>query len=271
MFFQTLESLSLQENIDAEVLVLDQFYDTQTELYCDTLSNNNISFRYHIIEAKNLCYARNEAIKLCKTNILLYIDSDAIADKRWALLLKQTLEKDNVWVAWWKIIPLYENKPLFISQYGWVQSLYSLLDLWNEEFISNKVVWANFWINLFTIGRWIYFDEKFARRKWMLISWDENDYVKKVKELGFAIMYNWRAIVQHQILNERISYYWIWKRMYYQWYSKYISNTKPIVTWFSKEKKWIFYYMFLGLFSMAWLLWYLQWFFQWLNNKVTNK
>lgn len=206
LFFQTLESLSLQENIDAEVLVLDQFYDTQTELYCDTLSNNNISFRYHIIEAKNLCYARNEAIKLCKTNILLYIDSDAIADKRWALLLKQTLEKDNVWVAWWKIIPLYENKPLFISQYGWVQSLYSLWDLWNEEFISNKVVWANFWINLFTIGRWIYFDEKFARRKWMLISWDENDYVKKVKELGFAIMYNWRAIVQHQILNERISY-----------------------------------------------------------------
>lgn len=262
LFYQTLESLALQEDIDAQVLVLDQHYDADTEHYCQQLSHDRITLIYSVIEARNLCYARNIAIQRCNTAILLYIDSDAIATPHWAAELTKTLQHPSVAVAWGKILPIYHAKPLYISKYSRAQSLYSLLDLGDGEHCSHKVVWANFGINIQRIWARVFFDEQFARRKWMLISWDENDFVKKVIALWHAVRYNWNAVVQHQILPERITYTWIRRRMYYQWYSKYISGSKPVVVWFTHDTKDIRYYCFLLLFALPWLCWFVRWIIQ---------
>ncbi|MDP2396110.1 MAG: hypothetical protein Q8S84_00190 [bacterium] len=52
LFHETIESLSRQKDVVADVLILDQFLTNETKEYCEKLSNENINIKYIVIEAK---------------------------------------------------------------------------------------------------------------------------------------------------------------------------------------------------------------------------
>lgn len=227
---ETLHSLSCQKNVKAEVLLLDQFYNKETEDYCRSHSNELIFINYVTIPAKSLSFARNHAVQQCKTNILLFIDSDAIADEVWAEHLSTTLLKDNVAVAGGKIMPKWHKTPLLISKSSMVMEQYSLLDLGNNTCSANKVVGANFGLNLERLGNIAYFDEKLGRREGVLLGGEETDLCDRARSSGLGVYYTGNAIVQHQILPERIKYNWIFNRIYYAGMSRALRGGTPSPT-----------------------------------------
>jgi len=95
LLFATLFSLAQQKNIIATVLMLDQQDDEETKAYCAQLTTIHISFVRKKIEAVGLSFARNQAIALCHTDILLCIDADAIADEQRAYELTKTFTYDE--------------------------------------------------------------------------------------------------------------------------------------------------------------------------------
>jgi len=216
LLFQNLDSLALQQDIQAIVLMLDQQECKETADYCRKLSTSKIEFKYVSIPAKSLSFARNEAIRMCSTDILLYIDTDAIADPLWAKHLSSILTQENVGVSGGKIIPKWLKKTSFIQKSQVVLDQYSMLDLGDSVVDVHRIVGANFGININRLGNIATFDEDLGRRNGKLYSGEETKLCADVTAKGFIVRYTGLAVVEHQVLPERIKFSWIATRMYYQ-------------------------------------------------------
>jgi GT2 family glycosyltransferase len=112
----TLESLSRQRHIDADVLFLDQSHDPRAERYCRELSTDSIRFKRIEIPDTGLSHARNCGIERCETAILLFIDPDAVAEPDWGAELAGTLSRSNVAIAGGRIVPRWHKRPLLITR-----------------------------------------------------------------------------------------------------------------------------------------------------------
>jgi cellulose synthase/poly-beta-1,6-N-acetylglucosamine synthase-like glycosyltransferase len=141
LLFATLFSLAQQKNITATVLMLDQQDDKETAAYCAQLSTPHVSFVRKKIEAVGLSFARNQAITLCNTDILLCIDADALADEQRAYELTKTFAYDDrIALVGGKILPKFHAPPPFLLQLNFVYDMYSLLDRGDEVAPFSKVV-----------------------------------------------------------------------------------------------------------------------------------
>ena len=90
-----------------------------------------------------------------------------------------------------------------------------MLDLGDETRSVNRVVGANFGLNLKNLARLAHFDEALGRREGKLFSGEESELCRRARNSGREVLYNGNAVVKHQVLPERISYYWILRRMYF--------------------------------------------------------
>lgn len=216
LLFQTLESLSSQQGVNAEVLMLDQKNDQESKAYCEKISNEKINIQYITIPAKSLSFARNEAIRLCETDVLLYIDTDAIAASDWAQQLSKSLFKEGVGISGGKILPKWHKAPSFIQKSNVVLDQYSMLNLGDGEHEVKKVVGANFGLNIARLKDVAHFDENLGRREGKLISGEETQLCLDALANNLKILYQGKAVVEHQVLPERVKFSWIARRMYYQ-------------------------------------------------------
>jgi len=215
LVWQTLESLSNQRYVRADVLFLDQTHDKEIEERLENLNNENIRFKRIRIPEKSLSFARNYAIKNSSNNYLLFIDSDAIAEENWAFQLSNSLSSNDVAIVGGKVLPMWHKRPLAITSAKIVLEQYSIFDIGETELKILKVVGANFGLNKKLLCNQAYFDEKLGRQKGILLGGEETDLCDRASSLGLSIRYNGKAIIHHQILPERISYKWIFRRIYY--------------------------------------------------------
>ena len=215
LVWDALESLARQRGVRAEVLFLDQMQDNETEAHIRKLLSDNIAFEYINIEERGLSYARNLAIKHARNDIVLFIDSDAIAEPDWAKELATQLAQPGVAVAGGKIVPKWHGRPILLARSRLVMEQYSTLDLGAGVREVARVVGANFGINRAEGGEEANFDEAYGRREGRLFSGEDSDLCRRMWKHGSKVIYTGAAIVHHQILPERISYSWIMKRVYY--------------------------------------------------------
>jgi len=217
---QTLKSLAVQKDVKADVFFLDQRDDPELALYCKKLSNNKIDF--HCIRIEPICvsFARNQAIKLCRTDSILFIDADAIAHEDWAFHLSDTLINKYAAVAGGKIIPKWHEKPSFLVKSNFIRDQYSLMDLGEDLCNVPKVVGANMGIHIRRMGIEAYFDENLGRRNGNLAGGADIDVCERALKIKLQVKYNGQAIVTHQILPERLTYKWLFRRFYWGGRSK---------------------------------------------------
>jgi GT2 family glycosyltransferase len=223
-----LNALSKQEKCECTILFLDQKIDKETEKICKELSTEKITFIYKNIPAISLVYARNFGINIAKTNLIFFIDADAIPNKDWAYELCKTFEIDpKIGIVGGKSDPLWLSKPKWYNKSNIARDVYSLLDLGNKTKETEKVIGVCFAIDKKRLGNLAKFDEKFSRKKGILISGDDTALCRKIRKQGLLVYYTPFAKVMHQIQKERISLKWLIKRFFYGGYSKAILGGLP--------------------------------------------
>ena len=227
LFLETLTSLSQQANISAHVLVLDQQDNEEVRSFCVNNSSSVIVLDYHVIPAKSLSFARNEAIRMCQTVLLLYIDTDAVADPNWAYELFVAMRQNKAAIAGGKIIPKWHKKPGLLQRSQVVLDQYSMLDLGDDTINVKKVIGANFAINKAKLAKLAYFDEGLGRQNGKLLGGEETKLCTDAREKGLSVIYVGKAAVYHQVMPERVNFKWISKRMYYGGYSRALRGGKP--------------------------------------------
>jgi GT2 family glycosyltransferase len=213
LVMETLESLTRQEGVSGEVLFLDQNHESEIDF--DRLENANLEFKRICIPAKSLSYARNYAIEHAENDLILYIDSDAIAEPDWAKFMAEALGRRGVAIVGGRILLKWHKTPLWITRARVVHEQYSSLDLGRETREFPKVVGASFGINRALLGNDAYFNEELGRRPGLLLGGEETDLCTRARKRSLGVLYQGKALVHHQVLPERIKYSWIFRRMYY--------------------------------------------------------
>lgn len=209
-----LDCLLAQQRVRATVLVMDQQSSLDIEEYCLTRHNGTVSFRYSTLAPCGISRARNKALEITDTDLLLFTEPDARASPNWAFYLCHTLMEDAAIVGG-RILPEWECTPLLVAKTGIVMDLYSLLDMGEGCENSAKVIGCNFGIRISTLGESLaYFDENCGRSAGSLEGGEEIDLCNRAADGGLRVMYNGRALIRHRITKERISYSWLAKRIH---------------------------------------------------------
>lgn len=227
LLIQTLESLSGQQEVKARILMLDQQYSSKVKGFCKTASSGDICFEYHSIPAKSLSFARNQAISMCKTDILLFIDSDATAMPDWAHRLSEGLLVSGAAIAGGKIVPIWHKQPGFLQRSHIVRDQYSMLDMGEDSQPVHKIIGANFAINKRLLGYLAHFNENLGRQNNMLLGGEESEMCCLAANAGLKISYIGSAVVHHQVFPERLSFSWLSRRMFFGGYSRAIRGGTP--------------------------------------------
>jgi glycosyltransferase involved in cell wall biosynthesis len=212
---ETLQSLARQAGVDGEVLFLNQRDDPRLREVCATLDSSRLAFRYRVIPATGLSAARNAGLALAANDTVLFIDSDAVAAPAWALELSTTLASARTAVAGGRIVPRWHRPPPVLARARIVLNCYSMLDLGPVERSVQRIVGASFGVQRARLGPDAHFDERLGRRPGGLLGGEEADLCARALARGFDVRYNGRALVEHQVLPERISYRWLMRRFYY--------------------------------------------------------
>ncbi|MFN2201388.1 MAG: glycosyltransferase family 2 protein [Caldilineaceae bacterium] len=210
-----LTSMSAQVDIVAEVLLLDQTPSTVIAALCRELDSATIRFRYAAIPATSLSFARNLAIDRATAPVILFMDADAVAEPDWARSLYDALRVEHVGMVGSRILPSWHRRPLLISKSLVVRDQYSIFDFGTQTFPFHRVVGTAFGLHRERLDREAYFDEGLGRREGSLLGGEETDLSRRVRRLGLDILYAGGAVVRHQILPARISYFWILRRFFY--------------------------------------------------------
>jgi GT2 family glycosyltransferase len=227
LLLETLASLAEQRQVDANVLMLDQQDAPDIARFCSENSSAHVRFDYQVIPAKSLSYARNEAIRQCSTDLLLYIDTDAVADPFWAYELSRHMDARQAAIAGGKIIPRWHKAPSFLQRSRVVLDQYSMLDLGDVVVPIKKVIGANFAINKTLLGELAHFDEHLGRQNGKLLGGEETELCARALRQGLAVYYVGSAKVHHQVQPERVTFKWISSRMYYGGYSRALRGGRP--------------------------------------------
>jgi glycosyltransferase involved in cell wall biosynthesis len=223
---EALESIRAQVRVSADVFFLDQQEDKELAVLCKNLSTQNIRFKYLTIPARGVSFARNKAIELAETRYILFYDPDEILEPLCMYYLTQTLGK-GVAIAGGKILPIWHKKPLLIANNSVMQEFYSLLDLGDGVLETDRVFGGNFGIDLNTMGKGHLFQHSLGRQDGKLIGGEETALCERARADGFIVAYDGRAVIHHQILENRINYKWCLKRIFYAGYTRAIRGGKP--------------------------------------------
>ncbi len=222
-----LVSLADQRNTEGRVLFIDQAPTSAMQDLCRDLCRPDLAFEHLATEPQSLSKARNLALAECRSDVLLYLDIDAVAAPDWAAALSHSLSDGGAAVAGGRILPRWHGRPLLASRSRLVREQYSLLDLGNREQVARKVIGANFGLNRARCGAEATFDEGLGRRDGRLLGGEETDLCRRVAARGLTILYNGSAVVEHQILPERMTYRWLTRRFYFAGLNRAIFGGAP--------------------------------------------
>lgn len=214
LVMETLESLALQEGVNGDVLFLDQNRSKSFTEAVEALSTPQLRFRCLPCAEKGLSHARNEGLRLASSPVVLFIDCDAVAERRWAREMSKVL-RTGAAVVGARILPRWRGRSPLLARAKVVRDQYSLLDWGEDVAAAPRVVGAGFGLRKDLCADQMIFDEGLGRRDGKLFSGEESDLCRRVAAAGGRIMYCGKAVVHHQILPERLKLSWIMKRLYF--------------------------------------------------------
>jgi GT2 family glycosyltransferase len=212
---ETIDALSRQERVAADVLFLDQQDDAEMRAYHEGKSNGDLDFQYIVIPAVGSSYARNQGLQRSANDIVLFTDPDAVADPLWAYHMQKSFEREKVAVVGSRVVPKWHKRPLFIARSPMVRRIYALLDHGDGEIQSTDLWGVGFAMHRGRLGSNAYWDERIGRSGGNLLSGEDIEICLRARQMGLETVYNGAAVVQHQVLPERISYRWVMRRYYY--------------------------------------------------------
>ncbi len=123
---------------------------------------------------KGLCYVRNLGINYAKGEIVAFTDDDCYVDKNWVKELVKTFEKNK--------------KVACVGGKSYIRNSSKLFNP-NKEIFGCNMSFKREIFNKFRFDTNIYFNKS--------IYYDEIDFIEQLKNSGFTIRYNNKAIVKH--------------------------------------------------------------------------
>lgn len=214
-----LTSLSKQDFNKFETIIIvdeDQKYYKKLR---EVAMNNNPQYTKVIFNPINrgLSYSRNLGIKYVNGDIVAYLDDDVIVSPHWAKEIIGTFKRyKNVGAVAGHILPLWMDETMewFPEELYWIISCsYTLTP--KRELEVDRGFGANMAFRKSVLTKLGGFREDLGlngREKWL--GGEDTDIFLRVKEMGYKVIFNPRALVYHKIHPQRIKLKSLMKRAF---------------------------------------------------------
>lgn len=188
------------------------------------------STQYLFEPIPGLSQARNTALKNCDSELIAYIDDDAIAHKNWLTELWAAYSqfKDKAGVIGGRIDPLWESpRPDWLHDK--LVAHFTVIDWGGNTRIARENEWlagANITFKSDHFKKIGGFPTNLGRvgNSNILLSNEEVDVLEKFLAAGYEKIYAPKAIVDHLVPDNRVSQTWIRKRLAWQAVSDLIKD-----------------------------------------------
>lgn len=247
---QCLDSIVAQEQAQGRVLLLDQSERPDIQRQCKILSSERIVFEYRAISARGCAFARNTAISLCRTDVLLWTDPDVVLMPDWAAKMSHLLVTDQSDIVGGKIIPLWHTRSRWYMTSNVMADHYSLIDLGDGTRPTDRIIGGSMGLHVGRLGRHARFDERLGRQGGTLLGGVDAEFCERALADGFRVHYVGAAVAQHQIPVERTRLKWIARKFYYGGLSRGLRGGKPRSM---NQNRRITDYILLGIFAPLFL------------------
>ena len=211
-----------------EILVVDNRSVDNTKEITQTAINSFHSNRIrYIYESElGLLSGRHRGALEAKGDILVFVDDDIEADPNWLSAIYESFQNPLVQLVGGRNLPKYESTPPEWLEYFWVEHPFgqylgelSLLDFGEQvrEIDANYVWGLNFSIRrkaLFELGG--FHPDCIPKHLQHFQGNGETGLTIKANQLRYKAIYQPKALVFHQVPNNRMTYEYFEKRYFYQ-------------------------------------------------------
>jgi len=165
---------------------------------------------------KGLAYSRNLGIKHSKGRIIAYLDDDVVVDPNWAKeIVRPFYKHDNVGGVAGHILPLWIDKDMewFPEELYWMISCSYVLTPKRESEID-RGFGANMAFRKDLLLKLGGFRTDLGLKKGKWIGGEDTDMFLRIRESGYKVIFNPKAVVYHKIYPNRIKLSNIIKRSF---------------------------------------------------------
>ncbi|MFO7570388.1 MAG: glycosyltransferase [Smithellaceae bacterium] len=222
-----LQSVAKQNHAHGRVLFLDQNERPDVQKLCKFLSSEQMVFEYRTIPARGCAYARNTAITLCRTAILLWTDPDVVLASDWASKMAHVLATNQSDIVGGKIVPLWHTRPRWYMRTNVMADHYSLIDLGDDTRPIDRIIGGSMGLHVGRLGQHARFDERLGRQDGTLLGGVDAEFCERALVEGFRVHYVGSTVAKHQITIERTRLKWIARKFYYGGLSRGLRGGKP--------------------------------------------
>jgi len=246
-----------------EIVFINNNSNDNTEEICKNFQakNKTCNFYYFLETKQGLSHARNRGIKEAKSDILIFIDDDAIASNTHIEEVSHFFNQNqNIVAGGGKILPKLESKkPIWMSKF--LMPIMSVIDLGNniKKFPSGKFpIGANMFFRKKIFDRIGLFNTKLGRTGTNMLGGEEKDIFNKIKDSGGLIYYLPKPWIYHIIPDERLTTRFVKKQALgvgasNKIHAKNISNIELLKSYLKEIFKWgaslILFFIYFVLFQ----------------------
>ena len=204
----SLREALIPDGLACEFIVVDNNSDDDTRLVFEEIEQRCKSPIKYVFEHKSgLSYARNRGIREAKGQIIAFTDDDVIVDNHWIQNIDKAFkEHDDVACVGGKILPIWEApKPSWLKT-RWYDHL-ALLDYGDSAaYMMNPNIWgANLAVKSEIFRKYGLFDSNLGRKPGKLYSYEETDFLHRVRNAGEKLLYYPLSIIYHHVPGNRMS------------------------------------------------------------------
>ncbi len=176
-----------------------------------------------------LSSARNAGVRNSKSEIMVFIDDDAVADERWLGNLVRNYDDPSVIGVGGRIEPLWDkgNPSWFPEELYWIVGC-SYKGLPTKKAVIRNPIGCNMSFRRSVFEKVGYFSTIVGRMGNNLMGHDDTEFgIRATSKLpGTKILYDPEAVVFHRVSKDRITLKYVMKRSYAEGFSKaFVSNS----------------------------------------------
>ncbi|WP_287584467.1 glycosyltransferase family 2 protein [Candidatus Borrarchaeum sp.] len=239
-----------------EIIVIESSPNVLTALDLKKRYKDNLLVRItHSKIPIGLSRARNLGVLLAKNDIVVFIDDDCIACPNWLQNLLNVFNTKKTGIVGGRSIPLFltERVPRWLDDR--LTPAIGISHFSNKRQKVEYVLGCNFAVRKELFNEMNLFREDLGRRGKLLLSNEEVEFCKRVKEAGYLVIYTPKAVVRHKVYPTRLDRSYFFKRFFYGGLSEGIMHTFGIRKLFfvAKEllKNIIYFFRNANMFSLC--------------------
>jgi glucosyl-dolichyl phosphate glucuronosyltransferase len=205
---------------DFEILVVDNGSSDGTKESLRAAFGNSPGLRILDEPRLGVARARNTGWRAARSEVIAYVDDDAVADPNWLASILHAFETttSRPGIVGGRVLPQWEIPlPRWVPAH--VVVFLTILDWGPEACVvpeGSYLLGTNLAMSRAALAAVGGFNETLGRRGNKLLSWEDVELQQTVRAAGYSSLYEPVAVVHHLIPAERLTRRWMRKRVYWE-------------------------------------------------------